>query len=566
MQHKYIHYFRALILIVICGISFQVANAQTSAKASIYFKSDAADISKAGYYTLDSINYIANHMTEIHVEIYGNSDSLGSNDANMKLSEKRMLAVRTHLMANGISDAKIKGFANGAEKAKFRNSDEYNRARNRRVDVILTGKKIDKDTIVASNGVSIKIPANTFTPNFNDELNFKLEFVNDYRPMAANSISNIDSEGNRLSAGAMVFLKVTNPKDGKPIVAYQNTKEIMIKAPSKEYDAKMKAFVWDPAQHAWKGNNLSLKWIQDPTPHFEMQVSSRSFFDGNLFVCAGKPWPATNCKSPFAYRKLPSESDTTVRFLENGTVVKFDAGSFAPMPIKGVMIHLDSFATPGMMIKDSVTSLYDDGKYLPFNHLNHLSYSIYKGPKINMRPGHKAMVYYYTGDTARPTELHLGERDSTGNVRWHKASTAPKEMTDLAYTYLVFEVHKSQYIGYGDAVEMTAVTKNKNLSPAGNYQVRLAGGLKPKKIYALYPQSGVVQDLRPDAEGMLNIPAYDKASSVKLVSIYSEAPDDYIFQSSLTRLKFDEKDAYFTLEKKDFKKVSDKKTAFDMIR
>lgn len=350
------------------------------------------------------------------------------------------------------------------------------------------------------------------------------------------------------------------------VPAYQAPKEIIINVPANEYDPKMKAFAWDQGQHTWKGNNLSINCIPNPNPHFEIHVFSSSFFDGNLFACAAKPWPRCNCKSPFAYRKLPLESDSTVRFLENCTVVKFDPGTFAPLPIKSVVMHLDSFATPGMMIKDSVSSVYGDGKFVSINHLNHITFSAYKGGKINMQPNHKGTMYYYTGDTAKPVDLNLGERDSSGNVRWHKASIATRQITDPSFSYLVFDINKSQYIGYGDPITMSPITKNKNLSPSGNYQVRLAGNLHPAKIYALYTQSGVVQDLKPDATGVLNIQAFDKASSIKLVVTYSELADDYIFQSSLTRLKFDEKEGYFTLGKNDFKKTPDNKTSFDLIR
>jgi outer membrane protein OmpA-like peptidoglycan-associated protein len=74
----------------------------------------------------------------MNLSIEGHTDSTGSADLNMKLSMERARAVFEFLMGQGISNDRMKYQGFGPNNPIAPNDTEANRARNRRVEVILT--------------------------------------------------------------------------------------------------------------------------------------------------------------------------------------------------------------------------------------------------------------------------------------------------------------------------------------------------------------------------------------------------------------------------------------------
>lgn len=74
-----------------------------------------------------------------NVSVQGHTDSRGSNNMNMKLSEERAGAVREYLVANMPSlKGRITSKGYGKEKPIASNETEEGRAKNRRIDIIIT--------------------------------------------------------------------------------------------------------------------------------------------------------------------------------------------------------------------------------------------------------------------------------------------------------------------------------------------------------------------------------------------------------------------------------------------
>jgi outer membrane protein OmpA-like peptidoglycan-associated protein len=74
----------------------------------------------------------------LNLSIEGYTDSTGSAELNMRLSTDRARAVYEFLMAQGISNTRMKYQGFGQENPVAPNDSEANRARNRRVEVVLT--------------------------------------------------------------------------------------------------------------------------------------------------------------------------------------------------------------------------------------------------------------------------------------------------------------------------------------------------------------------------------------------------------------------------------------------
>lgn len=71
----------------------------------------------------------------IDIELGGHTDSTGSDENNMKLSQERVNSVRSYLVQKGISERRVVAMGYGETKPEASNSTEEGRAQNRRVDV-----------------------------------------------------------------------------------------------------------------------------------------------------------------------------------------------------------------------------------------------------------------------------------------------------------------------------------------------------------------------------------------------------------------------------------------------
>jgi outer membrane protein OmpA-like peptidoglycan-associated protein len=73
----------------------------------------------------------------MRVWVVGHTDSVGTVEANQKLSEARAAAVAKALVANyGISAARLKGYGVGPLAPLASNDSEEGRAKNRRVELV----------------------------------------------------------------------------------------------------------------------------------------------------------------------------------------------------------------------------------------------------------------------------------------------------------------------------------------------------------------------------------------------------------------------------------------------
>lgn len=101
-----------------------------------YFDFDKAIIKPAAFDFLDKIVGILKSRPELHVNIHGHTDSIGTKEYNEALSLKRANAVKTYLMDRGIDGNRLfcKGF--GSSNPAVSNNTAEGRALNRRVELI----------------------------------------------------------------------------------------------------------------------------------------------------------------------------------------------------------------------------------------------------------------------------------------------------------------------------------------------------------------------------------------------------------------------------------------------
>ncbi len=109
---------------------------------SIHFDFDKADIKPEYYVALNELAIYLQDNPSAHVTLAGHTDSVGSEEYNLKLSQRRAASVRTYLVEKaGIDNKRITLSWFGKSKPANSNDTEAGRAKNRRVESIITGMK-----------------------------------------------------------------------------------------------------------------------------------------------------------------------------------------------------------------------------------------------------------------------------------------------------------------------------------------------------------------------------------------------------------------------------------------
>jgi len=78
----------------------------------------------------------------LHLSVEGHTDSTGTDDYNLKLSERRADSVRAYLVTNGIMPTNIQAVGYGKDKPVASNDTSAGRQQNRRVEMVVSGEII----------------------------------------------------------------------------------------------------------------------------------------------------------------------------------------------------------------------------------------------------------------------------------------------------------------------------------------------------------------------------------------------------------------------------------------
>jgi outer membrane protein OmpA-like peptidoglycan-associated protein len=78
----------------------------------------------------------------LHLNVEGHTDSIGTDDYNLKLSQRRADSVRDYLVSNGITPANIASIGLGKANPVASNDTAAGRQQNRRVEIVVSGDVI----------------------------------------------------------------------------------------------------------------------------------------------------------------------------------------------------------------------------------------------------------------------------------------------------------------------------------------------------------------------------------------------------------------------------------------
>jgi flagellar motor protein MotB len=109
--------------------------------ANIFYEFDSWELKKESIAELDRLYKLLNENTTIFVEIGGYTDSIGTNEYNLSLSERRARSVVSYLTDKGINKKRMTSRGYGASSPIGNNITDEGRKLNRRTEVKVTGKE-----------------------------------------------------------------------------------------------------------------------------------------------------------------------------------------------------------------------------------------------------------------------------------------------------------------------------------------------------------------------------------------------------------------------------------------
>lgn len=105
--------------------------------SNITFATDEDSIRSNFYPTLNSVALVLDRFARTLVDVYGHTDSTGSESYNLDLSQRRALSVADYLNSQGVDDRRFSIIGLGETQPIASNETDRGRAQNRRVEIRL---------------------------------------------------------------------------------------------------------------------------------------------------------------------------------------------------------------------------------------------------------------------------------------------------------------------------------------------------------------------------------------------------------------------------------------------
>jgi outer membrane protein OmpA-like peptidoglycan-associated protein len=113
--------------------------------SGLLFDVNKSDLRPQAKTNIESLAKILNKYDDTNILIEGDTDNTGTEDYNLKLSERRAQSVASYLMGFGVPNSRISTVGLGEMNPVASNDTDYGRQQNRRVEVaIFANEKLKK--------------------------------------------------------------------------------------------------------------------------------------------------------------------------------------------------------------------------------------------------------------------------------------------------------------------------------------------------------------------------------------------------------------------------------------
>jgi outer membrane protein OmpA-like peptidoglycan-associated protein len=114
-----------------------LAAGQRIALNNLFFQQSKADILPTSRPELDRLVQVLQENPDLKIRLEGHTDNQGDPKLNVKLSEERVQHLQQYLVGQGIAAERLQTVGYGGSKPVAPNDNEYNRRKNRRVELVV---------------------------------------------------------------------------------------------------------------------------------------------------------------------------------------------------------------------------------------------------------------------------------------------------------------------------------------------------------------------------------------------------------------------------------------------
>ena len=107
----------------------------------VNFGFDSSELTSAAKMNLDKLAEVLKNNLDTNINIYGHTDSKGTDAYNLSLSERRAAAVKSYLISQGVSATRMMTMGVGEKEPVASNTTDAGRAENRRVEFAITANE-----------------------------------------------------------------------------------------------------------------------------------------------------------------------------------------------------------------------------------------------------------------------------------------------------------------------------------------------------------------------------------------------------------------------------------------
>ncbi len=113
----------------------------TMSENMVNFGFDSSELTSAAKANLDKLATVLKNNMDTNINIYGHTDSRGTDAYNLSLSERRAAAVRSYLISQGVASSRMITMGMGEKEPVASNETDAGRAENRRVEFAITANE-----------------------------------------------------------------------------------------------------------------------------------------------------------------------------------------------------------------------------------------------------------------------------------------------------------------------------------------------------------------------------------------------------------------------------------------
>lgn len=107
----------------------------------VNFGFDSSDLTSSAKANLDKLAEVLKNNPDTNINIYGHTDSKGTEAYNQSLSERRAASVRSYLISKGVASSRMITMGVGESEPIATNDTDAGRAENRRVEFAITANE-----------------------------------------------------------------------------------------------------------------------------------------------------------------------------------------------------------------------------------------------------------------------------------------------------------------------------------------------------------------------------------------------------------------------------------------